>query len=482
MFNIFGLGSWRFLLAFFVAISHLWAGMFGGPAAYAVWGFFVLSGFLMTEILRNKYGFTVQGLQKYAFNRFIRIFPLYYLTFLSGILVIYILGQHNIDPKVLNPQFYIPDSVYLWFSNLSLLPLPSVGPRPVPVSDALAVEVGVYLLIPFMAYSRSAAWLGAIISLILSLKIGIDVESFPARYSDFLTGYFAFAIGSLINHYKNELERIAMPKISLLIWGIHCLFIGVINTWPWTYGLYISVLLSAWVVISLHKLETSKTDTLLGDLSYPIYLLHTTIGAYLLLYFDTTRSLTFFLTAFIITVLISWVLLIIFDHPIQRLKKKANSGHKEEISVDQYLSKLFYKFQSILVHKNTIKFTIISGVVIGIGLSAFVYKVATNKTLEIYNWGPQETIVGIIPNLQPDGNAGIWIETGITKGLGKLEVCIDGVPIHTEVTTNLITASIPKEYFQETKKLTISIQNDDNRIKNIIGTLHINEEKTIHAK
>lgn len=38
--NIFGLGSWRFLLAFFVVISHLYADMFGGPAAYAVWGFF----------------------------------------------------------------------------------------------------------------------------------------------------------------------------------------------------------------------------------------------------------------------------------------------------------------------------------------------------------------------------------------------------------------------------------------------------------
>jgi hypothetical protein len=36
------LGTWRFFLAFVVVISHLWAGMIDGPAAYAVWGFFVL--------------------------------------------------------------------------------------------------------------------------------------------------------------------------------------------------------------------------------------------------------------------------------------------------------------------------------------------------------------------------------------------------------------------------------------------------------
>ena len=474
---IFGLGSWRFLLAFFVAISHLWAGMFGGPAAYAVWGFFVLSGFLMTEILRNKYGFTIDGIKKYAFNRFVRIYPLYFLAFLLGLVTIYILGKYSLDPKVLNPQFYFPKNLNGWISNLTLLPLPNVGGRPVPVSGALAVEVGAYILIPFMAFSRNAAWLGVLISLLVSFSLGISLENFAARYSDFLTGFFAFAVGTLINHYKNELKQIAMPKLSLFIWLGHCLVIGVIHSWPWTYGLYVSVLLSAWVVISLYKLEKTKVDALLGDLSYPVYLLHTTVAAWFLLSFDASRNFTFFFMSFIVTVFISWILLVIFDHPIQKLKKKANANRKEEITADEYLSKIFYKVQSILVHRNTTKVAVVLGTVIIIGLSIFMYKIATNKTLEIYNWGPQESIVGTVPNLQPNGNAGIWIETGMTKGLGKLEVCIDGVPIHTEVALNLITASIPKEYFQQSKKLTITVQNDDNRIKKLVGILKINEGK-----
>ena len=475
---IFGLGSWRFLLAFFVAISHLWASMFGGPAAYAVWGFFVLSGFLMTEILRNKYGFTMDGIQKYAFNRFIRIFPLYYLSLLFGLIIIYILKKNGIAPTVLNPQFYLPESTISWFANITLLPLSDIGGRPVPVSGALAVEIEAYILIPFMAYSRNAAWLGAIMSLLVSLKLGINLESFPARYSDLLTGYFSFAVGTLINHYKDELQNIAMPKVSVFLWLLHCLMIGVINTWPWTYGLYVSVILSAWVVISLHKLDKSKIDILLGDLSYPVYLLHTTVAAGFLLYFDASRSLIFFLITFLITIFVSYVLLIVFDHPIQKFKKKANTNRNLEITADMYLSKMFYKVQAILVHSNTVRIAVALGVVIAICCSIFMYKVVNNKTLEVYNWGPQETIVGTIPNLQPNGNAGIWIETSLTLGLGKLEVIVNGTSVYTEISSNLITASIPKELFKMETKLNILVLDTTTKKTFNVGNLIINQDKT----
>ena len=53
-FNIFGLGAFRLMLALFVAVSHLYSEMIHGPAAYAVWGFYLLSGYLMTLILNEK--------------------------------------------------------------------------------------------------------------------------------------------------------------------------------------------------------------------------------------------------------------------------------------------------------------------------------------------------------------------------------------------------------------------------------------------
>lgn len=433
--------------------------------------FFVLSGFLMTEVLKNKYGFSLNGLKNYAFGRFIRIFPLYYVSFILGIFTIYILSQYNIEAKVLNPQFYLPSDLYSWFSNLTLLPLSHSG-RPVPVSGPLAVEVGVYILIPFMAYSRNAAWLGMLLSLVFSLKIGFSLETFAIRYSEFLTGYFAFAIGSLINHYKVELQSLSMPKLSIILWLLHCLFIGIMNTWPWTYGLYISVFLSAWVVISLYHIKSTKIDIILGDLSYPVYLLHTTVGACLLYLFGSNRSFEFFLISFILTIILSYVLLIIFDHPIQKLKKKVNFISSNDNNLDDVLIQTLVKIKEVICHKIAIVIYKIVIIITILFVLFIIYKVYTNDKLEIYSWGPTTTVVQSIPNIQSDGNAGLWIKTSMTKGLGDLKVYINGEPIKTKVSFSLITAAIPKEYFDNEKELSILIKNNRDYII-YVGKLHI---------
>ncbi len=82
-------GIYRYCLAFCVAISHLWGGMIGGPAAYAVWGFYCLSGYLMTLILNEKYGFSPRGLAKFAVNRALRIYPAYYVVCVGMFLLFY---------------------------------------------------------------------------------------------------------------------------------------------------------------------------------------------------------------------------------------------------------------------------------------------------------------------------------------------------------------------------------------------------------
>ena len=154
---VLGFGAWRLFLASLVAASHLWEGMILGYAAYAVWGFFVLSGFLMTFVLTNKYGFDGAGLRTYAFNRFMRIFPLYWLAVIGGVATLWYAGRHGIDLRQINPQFYLPAGTLQWLHVATLFPGFSYGGLPVPVSNALAIEVGYYMLLPLMARSRSAA-------------------------------------------------------------------------------------------------------------------------------------------------------------------------------------------------------------------------------------------------------------------------------------------------------------------------------------
>ncbi|PWK85715.1 acyltransferase family protein [Fulvimonas soli] len=315
----FGFGSWRLLLAILVVLSHLWAGMIDGYAAYAVWGFFVLSGYLMTYVLRRKYGFEATGLLAYAYNRFIRIVPSYYLALLAGVVTILAL-KYCVDLTRLNPQFAMPHGRE-WLNPLTLLPVFRGSNLPVPVSSALATEVGMYLLMPLLARSRSGAWLALVLGVVANATAGFGMQSFAERYTYFQTCLFAFAAGSLTAHYIEELRRLAMPALALAAWIAHGLIWLKWDPWPWTYGLYSSVLLSAWVVVSLDARQTSAWDKLLGDWSYPVYLFHTTVAAWLLPWFGYGRSFRFCLAAFAGTIAVAWLVVVLLDRPLARLKR-----------------------------------------------------------------------------------------------------------------------------------------------------------------
>jgi peptidoglycan/LPS O-acetylase OafA/YrhL len=320
-----GLGTWRFFLAFLVAISHLWAGMIDGPAAYAVWGFFVLSGYLMTLVLTTRYGNTIGGLRQFAFNRLLRIYPSFLAAGALGIATILGLGCLGIDPSGLNPQFMLPQGIGEWLSNLGMVPfLPQQG-LPVPVAAALFVEVWAYALMPLFASGKSAAVLGLAVAFFANLQLGFGMPTFIARYCGFATGLMPFAVGAVVCHYRASLRRFAHPTLSVAVWCLHGLYWLADVYWPWTYGLFVSVPLSAWVVLSLVGSNSGAADKFAGELSYPVYLLHTTVAAWFLPQFGFRRSFMFFAAAFAATLIASWGMLRLIDTPVQRLKLRSGT-------------------------------------------------------------------------------------------------------------------------------------------------------------
>ena len=285
-----GFGTWRFFLAFLVAISHLYADMLGGPAAYAVWGFYVLSGYLMTKILIYKYGFEREGLKAYAHNRFLRIYPLYFIATLMGIATLVIVGNEmGYDLRLLNPEFGIPSGTKNILFTITLLPIFAHDSMPVAVASALGIEVGVYFLMPLIARHKGTAWVALIISLVANINYGFGTETFAIRYSTFTTCLVAFVTGSLVVHYRDKLNRFRAPLPSVALWIAQCLIWYEFSSYPWKYGLYVSVLLSAWVIISLDK-KTGSFDKFLGDLSYPTYLIHTIVAAWFIPHYGFDRS------------------------------------------------------------------------------------------------------------------------------------------------------------------------------------------------
>ena len=321
----FGFGTCRLVLAALVAMSHLWDGMLHGYAAYAVWAFYVLSGFLMTLVLTTKYGFDGQGLRTYAFNRFMRIFPLYWLAAIAGIATLWYAGRHGINLQQINGEFYWPAGVEQWAHVLTLFPGFQRGGLPVPVSNALAIEVGYYLLMPLLARSRSTAWFALAAGVMINLQLGIESASFAQRYATFLPCMLPFAVGALACHYRTTLARWSMPWTSSLVWLLHGLGVLVHPGWPWTVGLYVSMLLSAWMVVSLYHQPSGRVDRMFGDMSYPLYLIHTTVAAWFVCSCGFSRPLGFFFQAFALALLLSWLVVILIDRPLSRLKLRPPS-------------------------------------------------------------------------------------------------------------------------------------------------------------
>jgi peptidoglycan/LPS O-acetylase OafA/YrhL len=329
-----GVGSWRMLLAALVAASHLWGGMIQGYAAYSVWAFFVLSGYLMTFVIKHKYGFEGRGLRDFAFNRMLRIYPSYLLSLLFGIVIIQWAASVCIETTRLNPEMYTPRG-WGWLNPLTLLPVFPHNGLPVAVSNALSVEVGAYFLMPLMARSRTTAWLAAILSVVATWNLGFSSATFADRYVLFLPCLMTFAAGSLVCHYRDELLRFAMPRLSFIIWMIHGALWLKWDPWPWTFGMYSSLVLSAWVTISLTTYKSSKVDALLGDMSYPMYLIHTTVGAIFLLTFGYGRGLKYFLVVFAVALAVSFIMAIYVERPLHRLKRKARVRDEETSLAEQ---------------------------------------------------------------------------------------------------------------------------------------------------
>lgn len=101
----------------------------------------------------------------------------------------------------------------------------------------------------------------------------------------------------------------------------------------------------------------------------------------------------------------------------------------------------------------------------------------SSASLEVTDWGPKSTSLGVVPNLQPDGVGGIWVLANIDPDFGQLELLIDGKPaVFTQFSNGVITAPANAENFSTLRKMEISIrQNFTGRIFPI-GALSVIEQ------
>lgn len=359
---ISGIGLLRFLFAISVVIEH---SSNGHPAfnfvngVVAVQSFFIMSGFYMAMILSQKY----TEYSTFIGNRFLRIYPMYFVVLFLSIIVSIIstifiedLGAFSYYRQYLNSQTLFA-LLPILFTNLSLFGQDLVMFMGIDITNAnlyftknflwsdpglwnflfvpqawtLSLELIFYLIAPLMNKWKSVSiFLFILWSLcvrFLLAQLGYTGDPWVYR---FLPSELAFFASGMLSyrayHYFMLKKPVVLQKyagiitLSMIILVVTFLFNPVnyeIRRWMY-YVIFASLL--PWV---FYFSKDNKSDRRIGELSYPIYITHILVlNIFQLSYFSIFQKHLMFLSVVIIVISTGFSLLLnrYIQHPIDQIR------------------------------------------------------------------------------------------------------------------------------------------------------------------
>jgi peptidoglycan/LPS O-acetylase OafA/YrhL len=287
------MGAVRLFLAYAVLTEHfdqqvlapdkldfnpLWSLYINGGRAVLL--FYIISGFLISYVLHEKYPKSRAGIFAFYRSRFLRIYPLWWVLLVAAIA--FDLWRHSPDPLSSNlfpagGLFGLDWIVPLWkFPAFDW----SVLPYHAAIGWTLGAEVTFYLLAPFILRSNriafalllgSAAIRTAILSFVARADPGyvnLTLFFFPATLMFFLLGHF----GAVICRYR--------PIGLAGSLGLLCVVIALSSHAAnhVTFDNWATHLSPVCFALALPGLFAATKDNrflnYLGDLTYPLYLMH----------------------------------------------------------------------------------------------------------------------------------------------------------------------------------------------------------------
>ncbi len=277
------LGAIRTFLALIVMAAHLgrWTDL---TATYAVSTFFLISGYLMTATLHRNYGFGVEGFIRFFMNRFLRLYPMYWVAAGMSVLLICIAPALA---EAFHRNFTLPDSWYSWIglaANWYWRPdFPVAGTQSVshvvPPAWALAVEFAMYIVLALGAARNVKTGIicllaGALFHLIMFRDVNERIYAVPAATLPYGIGiclYFAVQKYKLLINSAGSL--LAAGAYGSLICSLHYLPLDAARV-PYYLNLAGFAVAFFFIASSTERRSFRWIDRNVGGLSYPIYLLH----------------------------------------------------------------------------------------------------------------------------------------------------------------------------------------------------------------
>lgn len=348
--RILQLDGLRFFAVFMVLIAHWLQWKISNsafqkiPFSHGVTLFFVLSGFLITEILlknrdvslvynKNKWGI----LKSFYLRRFLRIFPIYYLLIFALFIINY-QNTRQIFPFLVSYTLNIYQSIHIEFvGNFNHF-------------WSLAVEEQFYLFWPFLILFTKPKYTGyfILISIFLSLLVRILLFYYTGNWM--AMSYFTFScmhalsLGALLAFtklfYKKVFDFFVKKILFYLSWFIY-IFLLVLQISEnlilyrdvfdeFVFALAATSTIAIASVNGFNKIIgwilELKITTYLGKISYGIYVYHLFIPSlflYLNYYIGISEQNKYFLfvTYFVLTIFMSSFSWYFIESPLNGLKR-----------------------------------------------------------------------------------------------------------------------------------------------------------------
>lgn len=319
-------GLYRYLLAVLVLIGHLWPELSAKAGTYAVFSFYILSGYLMTYVIRDVYGLHKQGIKRFLVNRFLRIYPNYYLVMF---LTLVILSVSPPSGSFMDPAVKIPSDFLHWLVNIIIFGLaPGIaefhmsGERLVSVAWSLHVELCFYVLMAgFLVRSNQVVHIWFAVGLASTIYMVAANFSWQDRYYTLVASSLPFSIGALLYIYRRKLsfldKKILAVGVPFMYFTHAILANALYGRGPEAMGIgfYISLCLAAIsiAVLSSFRVEwesyqLGKWDRAIGDLTYPLFLTHVIVGMLVSSWLGLDKGWALFVVTLILSSGLSWLM------------------------------------------------------------------------------------------------------------------------------------------------------------------------------
>lgn len=334
------MGYLRLSLIIAVIYNHLAGKTLAGPIA--VYGFFVLSGYVITLVAHEIYNDGWKSKLYFLANRAVRVWPTY-----LACLVLSLLAMWSVDftTGLYQQEFRLPTTWQGWLVQFTIVGQSDFTGRTyperiLPPAWSLSTEVVYYFIIGLITgQSRRLTTAAFFLSGAITVHALYQDYTFKFFYLSIQGPALAFFTGGMFYHWRGCFAGMTIRKPWLLIILANLiLYLPEELGMPRRYAplLYVAGFYLGYIIMCLNVSagKPTRAEQMAADITYPMFLLHWPIGA-LICYHWTgfyQRSPDVFYEALPLIVLISAAMVFAVEMPTKKIRRRLRERAKTSSS------------------------------------------------------------------------------------------------------------------------------------------------------